>query len=383
MNRISLFPLFVFLCLLLFVPLKAIQFVSAFFILLFSSSFFISLYMRLSLAVERGRETQFCPNGSNESAEFTVTNRGFLPISRILLLDRASGCYASETGTFLTSIPGKSSRTYSCPVLTRTRGKYRAGPVIVKGSDPLNFFPWEKIFPLYSSIVVYPAGHPLPLLLAEGERGGKIKSPSLIHEDLNQLKGIRDYRPGDSLKRINWKASARTGKLKTMEFSFTLDAPLLVLLDITVSRYPLKHRHILLERAIEAAVSLILSYGEAGQKISLLVRGSADPLYIPFGRGFGHVVTLLEELAQVAFSDEEGEESIIDYMMSRGIGIETGAHISLLVPSLEGELAGGMEILRRRRAEVQLIATGGSLPVDVPPFCRVYTLSEYGKEYFS
>ncbi|MBN2656054.1 MAG: DUF58 domain-containing protein [Spirochaetales bacterium] len=383
MKPVSILPFLIALFLFLFVPLKILQFAAAFFLLVYCGSFAVSLYMRSSLSVERARETLFCTNGSDEHSFFTVANKGLISMSRLIILDRATGCFCSGSGSFIAALPGKNSRTFSCPVITTVRGKYRTGPIRIKGADPLNFFPWEKVFPLFGSIVVYPRGHSLPLLLVEGERGGDVQSTDVLYEDPIQLKGIRDYRPGDPLKRINWKASARTGKLKTMEFSYTLDAPLLVLLDLTVPRYPLKHRHILLERAIEAAVSLIISYGEAKQKISLLVKGAEKPVFIPFGRGFGHVVTLLEELAQITFSREGSDESVIDFMMSRGIPVESGTHVSLLVPSLEGNLTAGMEILRRRRALLQLIATGGTLPPGIPASCRAFTLSEYGKEYFS
>jgi len=383
MKRLSLLPLAFSIFLYLFIPLKAVQMAALFLLLLYGFSFILSRYMRASLKVERARLTQFCPNGSDEQLEFSVINRGFLPMSQLIILDSGNGCYSADTGTFLSDLPGRSTRTYRCPIQTMVRGKFHVGPVKIKGSDPLNFFPWEKTFPLYSSVVVYPAGHSLSLLLSEGERGGSVQSPSIIYEDRNQLKGIRDYRAGDPLKRINWKASARTGTLKTMEYSNTLDAPLLILLDISPVRYPLKHRYILLERAIEAAASLIISYGEAKQKISLLVKGAENPVFVPFGRGFGHMVYLLEELAQISFSDEGGEESIIDYMMSRRTAVECGTHISLLVPALDEGILSGMELLFQRRTTLQLIATGGVLPQGIPPYCRGYTLSEYGQEYYA
>ena len=265
MNHMSLFPLILFLFLFLFVPIRSVQFLSLLIILFYLVSFLLSRYMKASIAVRREKETQFCPNRSEEFLQFTVSNRGIFPLSDIIIQDSANGCYSEKTGSFLVDLPGRSSSLFSCPLITSRRGLFRAGPIKVKGTDPLNLFPWELVFYLYSSVVVYPAGHNLTLTFLDGERGGSLKSNLLFHEDPTQLKGIRDYRPGDSLKKVNWKVSARTGQLKIMEFSRRFSAPLLVLLDLTVSRYPLKHRHIFLERAIEAAVSLCISYNNAGR----------------------------------------------------------------------------------------------------------------------
>lgn len=382
MKRISLLPLFFCVFLFLFIPIRIIQFFSLLVICFYLFSYGLSRYMFHSLAVTRDREVSYCPNGSVESLDFTIENRGFLPLENALIWDRATGCYGEGTGVFLDNFPGRGSRTYSCRILTGRRGKYIAGPIVVRGSDPFHFFPWKREFPLYSSIVVYPAGYPLDLILIEGERSGSVKTGKLQYEDLTDLKGIREYRPGDSLKRINWKASARTGTLQTMEFARNLNAPLLVLLDLTVSCYPLKHRHILLERAIEAAASLIISYGESGQSVSLLARGTDREIFIPSRRGYGHIISILEELAQAGFSDEKEEGSVIASLYERGVKPVSGTHVSLLLPLSDDRLFSEMELLYRRKCQLQIIATGGIQFPRIPSYCRQYTLSEYGKEYF-
>lgn len=382
MKRISLIPLFFCILLFLFFPDGIIQFFSILVISLYLFSFVLSRYMYHSLAVSREREISYCPNGVSESLRFSVVNRGFFPIENAVIWDRATGCYGEGTGFFLDNIPGRGRKDYSCEILTGRRGKFTVGPLVIRGSDPFHFFPWKREFPLYGSVVVYPAGHPLHLILREGERGGTVRAGKMLYEDLTDLKGIREYRPGDSLKRINWKASARTGTLQTMEFARNLSAPLLVLLDLTVSRYPLKHRHILLERAIEAAVSLVVSYGESGQKVSLLARGTDRPIFIPSRSGYGHMISILEELARAGFGDEEGEGSVITTLYERGVKPVSGTHVSLLVPGPDDRLFREMELLYKRKCRLQLIATGGIPFPRVPGFCRQFTLSEYGKEYF-
>ena len=49
-----------------------------------------------------------------------------------------------------------------------------------------------------------------------------------------EIISIREYIKGDPLKYINWKASAKTGKLKTKELSSSFDRPVLIDFDKVV-----------------------------------------------------------------------------------------------------------------------------------------------------
>lgn len=382
MKRIGLFPLFFFLFIWIFFPFYPLQVLSLFVLLLYGVAFLLSRITSRLLVVERDKEIVYCPNRSHEEVRFTIRNRGFLPVENIVVLDQANGCYGEGTGLFLTALPRRSEKTYSCSVLTGTRGKYTIGPLRLKGSDPFYFFPWEVTKEVYSHLVVYPAFHPLELLLKEGDRGGSIKSDNLLYEDLSDLKGIREYRQGDSLKRINWKATARTGALQTMEYSRNLSAPVLVLLDLNRSRYPLKHRHILMERAIEAAASIIVSFGRQGQKVSLLTTGGDRELMIPPRSGYGHIISILEDLAQIELGSTETSYTVIRSLYEKGLKRASGSHIYLLVPEFGEEMVGELEGLYREKSYLHLVATGGSAFTAVPSFCRSYTLTDYGKDYF-
>lgn len=382
MKKVTLIPLLFSIFLFLFVPLTSIQFLSILIMAIYGFSYIISRYLYNSIRVSRFKNYAFCPNRSDESLGFTVTNGGWLSLENVQITDVANGCYKEGTGSFIDSLNGRSSKDFFCELMTDRRGKYKTGPITVKGGDPLHLFPWEKKFANHCKVVVYPEGHPLHLLLVEGERSGSIKSDQFCYEDMTELKGIRDYREGDSLQRINWKASAKSGSLQTMEFSRKLNAPLLVLLDLSAKRYPLKHRHILMERAIEAAVSLVLSYGGSGQKVSLLTIGADRDVYVPSRAGYTHMITILEELAQLKLGNNQECQTLISSLYSMNIKPVSGTHISLLLPRLDENSFCELDLLHRRKCHLKLISTSGiSFPI-IPKYSRQFILSEYGKEYF-
>ena len=60
---------------------------------------------------------------------------------------------------------------------------------------------------------------------AGGRRGG-------LHEDRLMLAGVREYEAGAEWRRINWKASARTGKLQINLYEPIVDRQLLFYLDV-------------------------------------------------------------------------------------------------------------------------------------------------------
>ena len=80
--------------------------------------------------------------------------------------------------------------------------------------------------------------------------------------------------------RINWKVTARTGKLHSMAYLSYLRAPVLIVLNLTREDYPARYRYHYLERAATVAASLYT--GTTTDKSALIPAASAQ--------GFAHHV---------------------------------------------------------------------------------------------
>lgn len=105
--------------------------------------------------------------------------------------------------------------TTSMVVAAPRRGRLRPERSRLSTEWPLGLFRvWSWLHPRIET-VVYPLprdhGFPLPPTGGAGQRG----RPVVGDED---FAGLRDYRPGDSPRRIAWKALARTGDLQTKAF---------------------------------------------------------------------------------------------------------------------------------------------------------------------
>ncbi|MBI5240515.1 MAG: DUF58 domain-containing protein [Elusimicrobia bacterium] len=100
------------------------------------------------------------------------------------------------------------------------RGVLRLERLAVSRPDPLGLVTAFSRRPAAGSVLVLPRRYPVPRLALPGGRryqqGGVALSSSVGESP--EFVSLRDYRPGDPLRRIHWKSQARTGKLIVKEY---------------------------------------------------------------------------------------------------------------------------------------------------------------------
>lgn len=118
---------------------------------------------------------------------------------------------------------------------------------------------------------------------------------------------LRDYRKGDSLKMIDWKHTARTGKLLSRELTQPAPPTLRLLLDLGAYAMdkadgPLRaldeEELLKVDRAVVLAASLLCDAIAAGYRVGLTVSG-ADCAALAPHRSLPHRTEALERLAQL------------------------------------------------------------------------------------
>ncbi|MFM7516436.1 MAG: DUF58 domain-containing protein, partial [Pirellula sp.] len=77
-----------------------------------------------------------------------------------------------------------------------------------------------------------------------------------VLEDPTLMTGLREYRAGDPINRVHWKATARTGTLHTRVFQPTCVQGAMLLLDMHESTNPQKHEPVRTDLAVSAAASI-------------------------------------------------------------------------------------------------------------------------------
>jgi uncharacterized protein (DUF58 family) len=126
-------------------------------------------------------------------------------------------------------------------------------------------------------LTVYPKIVPLAHLgLPSKSPFGSLKTHKIIYEDPSRIVGVRDYVPGDSLRKINWKVSAALGKLQVRKFEPAITLDTLIFLNLNLEEYDLAYADGATELAITVAASIANHLAGLRQPVGLISNGH-DP----------------------------------------------------------------------------------------------------------
>jgi uncharacterized protein (DUF58 family) len=188
--------------------------------------------------------------------------------------------------------PGDTARAaYRVP--TERRGRFVIGPLRCTLTDPFGLA--RRSAPVLGTdeVIVHPRVHDV---LALPEAGGEE-----LDRDTPKLRGqpdpgnefltLREYTPGDDLRRVHWRSTARHGTLMVRQEESRRRAPVLVMLDVR----PNAHDRTSFEIAVEAVASIVRALDREGRPVELMT-SLGQTLGTP---GRRHLASVLDELAVV------------------------------------------------------------------------------------
>ena len=291
-----------------------------------------------------------------------VVNRSFLPISYFTIGDTTGELFA-DTYNFLVNLRPFEKRIIDYPVRGDRRGEYILGPLRLKGKDPLGLFEWTKRIESPMRAIVYPTIRSVDLQNRQGLPAGNININDKMYEDVTQFRSLREYVPGDDMKRINWKASAKTTKLYTMEFDSTLYFPALIVLNFCYEDYSARMRNQQVERAAEVAASLAFYYADLKQEIGFVTSGSitsdsvatstGDMLVVQGKSGYEHAQEILEVIAKLKPVDERAD--FTSMLFRSGSSIAMGTKVLVVTPRVNESQAQSLIAARRKGLNIQVL----------------------------
>ena len=359
--RAFLFPALLLLFY-VFMPLALLRFLFAMYLLFIVLSFLYSALVPRRITVERADDSVRANRFQRFTVRLVVRNRGIVPVHLLTVKDLKGGLFSEESGSFLLGLGPYESRTLAWEAESHERGDFAAGPVELKGSDPLGLFPWRATVDAKLRVIVYPAVYPVRRAETTGLPAGNLKVTSRIYEDVTNFRSVREYTPGDELRRINWKASARLGRLYTMEYMPSIYFPVLIAVNLTDADYPISHKQQLIERAVEVAASLVFSFVGLRQEVGLVTTGRlpGQPGFpaVPIRAGYAHAVGMLEILARIATSLEQVD--VAEYVFRSGIPVRTGTKVFVITPPLREAQVGALLGIRRKGYDTEVIFVSSS-----------------------
>jgi uncharacterized protein (DUF58 family) len=113
------------------------------------------------------------------------------------------------------------------------RGVHTFGPTVLRSGDVFGFLNREVSLPNWQYLLVYPMIVPLTRFgLPARHPFGDFRAPRRLLEDPLRVIGVRDYSYGDGLRRIHWKATARTMQLQSKIYEPTTTFTLVIFLNV-------------------------------------------------------------------------------------------------------------------------------------------------------
>jgi uncharacterized protein (DUF58 family) len=135
------------------------------------------------------------------------------------------------------------------------RGLHHCAALPLSSTGPFGLFRVKRTLPAPGDILIYPSYYPLKRLRLLKQRGFSEKQAR--RQGLSsEVLGTREYRPGDSLRRVHWRSTARTGSLVVKEFSDHDQLTLTVVLDLAAGGSLGQGKFSTFETAIRIAASL-------------------------------------------------------------------------------------------------------------------------------
>jgi uncharacterized protein (DUF58 family) len=201
------------------------------------------------------------------------------------------------------------SAAYRVP--TARRGLIRTGPLRALRRDVLGLTQRTTTLAGSEEVLIVPhtISLPFPSVGSSGRLGQHLRMKSWGQTG-TEFHSLREYQRGDDIRRINWKASARSTSLIVRETALEGIRRCTVVLDVTASQYAGNS----FENAVIAAASITASAAHTGVN-TRFVTNDVDL------RGPDVATNALRWLATVEPIDEVSEVASLQSGMSEGMGL--------------------------------------------------------------
>lgn len=228
------------------------------------------------LEVRRSLESETLEIGGAVESQLVLHNGKDIPAFWLLWKEEIEpGLAAKGITCGFQTLRSEETMSSACILHGTRRGLFRVGPAVIETSDPLGLVRRFRVDPEVRFVTVLPRtveiGHRWPL----GHRPIHEVPRRSLFEDTSRFQGVRDYRAGDSLRRVHWRATARSGRLQVKLYEPAVLEGVLVAVEMGQAAWPRSPEEAGADPAVELAVTaaasiaeFVLAHGQAAGLIS-------------------------------------------------------------------------------------------------------------------
>jgi uncharacterized protein (DUF58 family) len=232
--------------------------------------------------------------------------------------------------------------TYDYGLRASRRGVYKVGPLVAVAGDPLGLTQRETIIAEPFELLV----HPRVELVSDRPLTRQFEDPPIRPPVSKpwpsglEFYGMREYVRGDDLRRIVWRASARTGKTMVREAEQGITDHVTVILDTDRGSHSNDGEGLSesFEAGVRTAASLAVRHLREGYEVKIEANGGPLTRHL---RGASSQLLTLDALARVEL-DRAPLSGAIRRMLANG---QRDAHNILITPKLTAFEAAQLRLL--------------------------------------
>jgi len=310
----------------------------------------------LSLTVTRGIPGTLSV-GTRNPVAISVRNHSPRPVHLEIADDRPSDGQVEGDETCHMTVPAFQAASVTYSYVPLRRGVSVFSDVTVRHRSRLGLWLVKQVFAVRDEVRVYPnieAIRRYELMARTNSLAESGFVTSRYRGDGHEFERMRDYRPGDDPRRVDWKTTARVGRLIVREMGQERNQNLVFLIDrgrlMRQTTDGLSH----FDYALNTAMILSHIARRRGDNIGAVIFSDRVHRYLPLQRGSGAVDALIH-----AMFDVEPEPVATDFSAAfRHVGASIHRRSLLLLMT---HMGGASE--QRQLREWTRHMTGRHLPV--------------------
>ena len=287
-----------------------------------------------------------------------LVNAGNLPVVWLRLHDSLPTELAgAEAFRQVISLGPRASRRFEYTIQPLRRGYYQVGPLYVHSGDLLGFSEEQGRQSEIEHLTVYPRVVPLAHVgLPSRSPMGTLRHRQPIFEDPSRVRGKRDYAAGDSLRRVDWKATASAGRMQVKLFEPSIALETAIYLNLDRGDYYYRTQNDATELGIVVAASLA-NWITANKQAAGFATNGADMLSadgrapaLPPEKSRGHLMHILDVLARIQTTEHR---SFVELLRRERPRLQWGTTVILITG--DADQAMFEELLQLRRAGLNIV----------------------------
>ncbi|MBD8048250.1 DUF58 domain-containing protein [Clostridium faecium] len=248
--------------------------------------------------------------GDEDEFSLIISNESFIPIPYVEVVNNTFTDLIKTYKGDAFFLQFNSDKWLKRTITFNKRGIYDFGTTTIKVTDLFNVITSNKNINHKLGVKVYPKIYNIKLFKLSGSEKleNLLNSDSKV-EDLTLIKDIRQYRIGDSLKRVHWKISAKQGELYVKNYDYISGTQCNLFLDMKKIDFSNKNEELKEEMMIDFTSSLLKKFVDLGIKSKIYINNSKnEKIEVENSVDFSSVMEYF------LFHNSNGEGDFIDFI---------------------------------------------------------------------